>query len=88
MKTYLETHFEQEETQNVIKELRELATKDTTEEKEGVVAIPEEDQDKIIEAVVDSVFWQIDNDRKTTPLKKIEGFIWREAYKTGKIQGE
>lgn len=88
VKTYLETHFEQEETQNVIKELRELATKDAAEEKEGAVAIPEEEQEKIIEAVINYVFWQIDNERKTTPLKKIQGYIWREAYKTGKVQGE
>ncbi len=29
----------------------------------------------------------MDNDRKITSLKKLQGHMWREAYKTGKVKG-
>src|SRR5579875_3787933 len=31
--------------------------------------------------------WLIDHDSKAGPLKELQGLIWEEAYKTGKIHG-
>ena len=56
---------------------------------EGVVEIPKEgSQDDIIKAVVENVKWQMEEDRKTTALKQLQGHIWREGYKTGNIKAE
>ena len=58
---------------------------------EGAVAIPdatEDNRDAVIEAVIANVIAQMDGDRKTKGLKALQGHMWREAYKTGKVQGE
>ena len=34
------------------------------------------------------VFWLMDQDRKSTALKRIQGEIWLEGYKSGELQGE
>ena len=58
---------------------------------EGVVAIPageDDNEEAVVDAAVASVLWQMDADRKTTSLKQLQGHMWREAYKTGLVQGE
>lgn len=63
-------------------------------DKEGgakVVAIPEktdDNKDDVIKAVVSNVKAQMDADRKSKELKELQGHLWREAYKTKKIEGE
>src|SRR2546423_1448835 len=32
--------------------------------------------------------WLMDHDRKTTPLKTIQGLIWQGGYKRGQLQSE
>lgn len=55
----------------------------------GVVEIPKEGSEgDIVTAVVKNIKWQMDGDRKTTALKQLQGHIWREGYKTGKIKAE
>jgi enolase-phosphatase E1 len=34
------------------------------------------------------VFWLMDQDRKSTALKRIQGEVWLEGYKSGELQGE
>ncbi len=34
------------------------------------------------------VFWLMDQDRKSTALKSIQGEIWLEGYKSGQLRGE
>ncbi|XP_015270811.1 PREDICTED: enolase-phosphatase E1 isoform X2 [Gekko japonicus] len=61
---------------------------------DGVVPIPletrdgEEEIERVIQAVVDSVQWQMSSDRKTTALKQLQGHIWRAAYENGCVKGE
>jgi enolase-phosphatase E1 len=37
---------------------------------------------------VSYVLWLMDQDRKSTALKAIQGKIWREGYKNGQLRGE
>jgi len=37
---------------------------------------------------VDYVHWLMDQDRKSTPLKNLQGKIWLEGYKNGELHGE
>ncbi len=57
---------------------------------EGAVEIPATDanQADIVKACIDNVLAQMDADRKLTSLKQLQGHMWREAYKTGKVAGE
>src|SRR5262245_8450929 len=41
-----------------------------------------------IESAVDYIHWLMDRDRKSTPLKAIQGRIWREGYLAGELLGE
>ncbi|XP_064602924.1 enolase-phosphatase E1-like [Liolophura sinensis] len=90
VETYLTNHFAEEECVGDVTALRELAAKDVADGVEGAVAIPgaESPQDAVVKAVVDSVGWQMNQDRKSTALKQLQGHIWREAYKQGKVKGE
>ena len=47
-----------------------------------------DDQEKCVQSIVDNVLWQMDEDRKNSSLKQIQGHMWREAFKTGKVEGE
>lgn len=87
---YLEKNFETPELQKAITGLRELASKDAEEKKEGVVAIPAGDatKDDVVKAVKASVMWQMDQDRKSTELKSLQGMIWKEGYTSGEIRGQ
>jgi enolase-phosphatase E1 len=65
------------------------AKKDKEAGAEGLVEIPDDaTKEKMIRAVVDNVRWQMDNDRKTTELKQLQGHIWREGYNSGDLKAE
>ena len=65
-----------------------------TKDKEGgadVVEIPakvDDNKDAIVKAVVENVKAQMAANRKSTELKALQGHMWREAYKTKKVEGE
>lgn len=89
VESFLTKRYDDEETQQDIKALQELAAKEKADGVEGAVEIPKEgSKEDIIKAVVDNVKWQMDEDRKTTALKQLQGHIWREGYKTGQIKAE
>ena len=72
------------------------AKSDKEAEVEGAVEIPalgegeegENEKKDTIEAVVKNVLWQMTRSAVTKALSQVQGHVWREAYKTGKIQGE
>lgn len=41
-----------------------------------------------IDTVVDYVYWLMDQDRKSTPLKSLQGKIWEVGYRSGELRGE
>src|SRR5262245_11749473 len=41
-----------------------------------------------LQSTVAYVHWLMDRDRKSTPLKAIQGRIWREGYEMGELLGE
>uniref|UniRef100_A0A8D0HDG1 Enolase-phosphatase E1 n=2 Tax=Sphenodon punctatus TaxID=8508 RepID=A0A8D0HDG1_SPHPU len=92
VKEYLRAHWEEEECQQDVSLLRKQALADSN--LEGAVPIPletgtrEEELERVIQAVVDNVYWQMSLDRKTTALKQLQGHMWRAAYATGQVTGE
>ncbi|XP_048731965.1 enolase-phosphatase E1-like [Ostrea edulis] len=89
VESFLKKRFSEEETKADIAALQELAAKDKADGVAGVVEIPKEGSEgDIVTAVVKNIKWQMDGDRKTTALKQLQGHIWREGYKTGKIKAE
>jgi enolase-phosphatase E1 len=41
-----------------------------------------------LESAIAYVYWLMDKDRKSTPLKTLQGMIWKRAYEEGSILGE
>ena len=39
-------------------------------------------------SVVEYVHWLMDRDRKSTPLKELQGLIWEEGYARGDLTGD
>ncbi|XP_022105352.1 enolase-phosphatase E1-like isoform X2 [Acanthaster planci] len=89
---YLDSHWDEQECQDDIKELRDQAILD--KDLEGVVTIPEEVEDGtssstlVKQAVVQSIHWLMAADRKVTALKQFQGHMWRSGYKEKKLVGE
>lgn len=51
-------------------------------------AIPADaDHAKTHAAAADVALWLMDHDRKSTPLKELQGQIWRTGYERGEIKG-
>jgi enolase-phosphatase E1 len=40
------------------------------------------------DSLVNYVYWLMDQDRKSTPLKSIQGKIWEAGYKSGELKSE
>lgn len=86
IESYMNTKYDEKETQADIEALRDLAKKE-----DGAVQIPDNaDGNKadVVKAVVEFVNAQMDTDSKATELKQLQGHIWRDAYKTKKVEGE
>jgi enolase-phosphatase E1 len=47
-----------------------------------------ESSSELIESAVAYIHWLMDRDRKSTPLKSIQGRIWQEGYQAGKLFSE
>jgi enolase-phosphatase E1 len=52
-----------------------------------VPLIPPRGSPELSEAVISNIQWQMDNDRKVGALKAFQGWMWKDAYKQGTLQG-
>ncbi|KAL0491764.1 enolase-phosphatase E1 [Acrasis kona] len=88
---YILNNWGEEGTQNYIENLRRQAQRDLKQnEFSDAPQIPEDDQatpEEIRKAAVANVHFNMDKDRKLTPLKELQGKIWEKAYQDGEIRG-
>eukprot|EP00123_Amoebidium_parasiticum_P011353 comp20667_c0_seq1/m.26832 comp20667_c0_seq1/g.26832 ORF comp20667_c0_seq1/g.26832 comp20667_c0_seq1/m.26832 type:complete len:520 (-) comp20667_c0_seq1:126-1685(-) len=92
---YLEQQWDTEECKGDVAGLVELCRADESKATEGCVHIDDptdcsgtEAAAKLREQVAASVRWLVASDRKVTPLKRLQGHMWRHAYATGEVKGE
>ncbi|XP_005359606.2 enolase-phosphatase E1 [Microtus ochrogaster] len=92
VREYLQTHWDEEECQQDVSLLRKQAEEDA--HLDGAVPIPVasgnavDDLQRMIQAVVDNVYWQMSHDRKTTALKQLQGHMWKAAFAAGRMKAE
>jgi len=43
---------------------------------------------QVIDSVVANVYWQMDQDRKITALKQLQGHMWKDGYMKKVLQGQ
>jgi enolase-phosphatase E1 len=87
LKDFLKRHLEDEEVRLIIADLfTEYAKDDGT----GASSLNHSDYPKEseIEAIVSYSHWLMKNDRKVTPLKTLQGQIWEEGYRRGRLKSE
>jgi len=87
VKDYLSRNWEAAEVQADLTQLRAERSSDVAQ---GLNPPALEGHSLIeqIESAVVYIHWLMDRDRKSTPLKAIQGRIWREGYLAGELLGE
>jgi len=87
MKEYLSRHLCSQEVQADIALLCEERAADL---RRGLdpPALGEDPSGASLESLLSYVYWLMDNDRKSTPLKSLQGRVWEEGYRTGRLRGE
>lgn len=87
MKAFLAEHLSDEEIRADIISLREEHEAD---EQQGIAPPPLRDQSKEeqLASLVAYIHWMMDRDRKSTPLKSLQGRVWQYGYKRGELQGQ
>ncbi|XP_076058469.1 enolase-phosphatase E1-like [Oratosquilla oratoria] len=87
MGDHLQKTWSSPATQAVVMALRDQVKEDIINGVEGVSALPEGDDESLHEAVLATLLGFMDCDRKVTPLKTLQGHIWKKGYKDGHLKG-
>jgi len=87
VKDYLSRNWEASEVQADLAQLRAERTNDAVQGLDPP-ALGDESLTEQIESAVAYIHWLMDRDRKSTPLKAIQGRIWREGYLAGALLGQ
>jgi len=88
MAVFLERNWHDPGVQGDLHLVAEQARQDLADGVDGVVGIPargEAGEKARREAYVTNLLWQMDNDRKTTGLKALQGRIWDDGYRNGQL---
>ncbi|HEX8090717.1 MAG TPA: acireductone synthase, partial [Blastocatellia bacterium] len=85
VKDFLETHLSSEDVRSDIAALCEEREADLHRGLGPPEATGRESQP---ESIVAYVHWLMDQDRKSTPLKSLQGKIWEEGYLSGHLRGQ
>lgn len=87
VKDYLCRNWSSAEIQATIAQLRAECANDLAEglQPPAMAALDDAPLEERIESAVAYIHWLMDRDRKSTPLKAIQGRIWEEGYLAGKL---
>jgi len=83
---FLEQNWEEAQVQSDVNLIRAQAQSDLSSGATDAPQIPEGDQ-ATPQDVSRNVHWQMDQDRKTTGLKSLQGKIWKDGYASGELKG-
>ncbi|KAI9596107.1 HAD-like domain-containing protein [Syncephalis fuscata] len=87
--SFLDAAWTRADVQDSVALIRQQAVEDHSNGLSECPVIPESGEAADIkEAVKANVLWQMDSDRKTGGLKRLQGQIWRNAYESGTVKGE
>jgi len=86
LQAYLDENWENVTLRADVKLLRELSQEDVKNNVSGVPVIPEDgDKAAVLSRVVENVTWQMDQDRKSTELKALQGHMWESGFESGEL---
>ena len=98
LREFVGRHYDSGELRSTLEQLRREweanAQQKSPRHNERAVATPSdcpewrsESRAAEIESVVAYGYWLIDQDRKSTPLKSLQGMIWENGYRSGELRG-
>jgi enolase-phosphatase E1 len=87
VRDYLSRNWDAPEVQADLAQLRAERSADLSQGLNPPV-IEGESSSELIESAVAYIHWLMDRDRKSTPLKAIQGRIWQEGYRAGELFSE
>lgn len=81
---FLASHIADE---GVIADIKGLSAERALDDQKGLnpPAIVDDSSQQLIESLTRYIHWLMDMDRKSTPLKSLQGKIWEEGYKAGML---
>ena len=87
VKDYLARNLLSEEVQA---DIARLLVEHATDRRRGLAPPPLRytSSEARLESVVAYIRWLMDHDRKSTPLKSLQGKIWEKGYRSGKLRGQ
>lgn len=87
LKEYLSQHLSAPVVQADIALLREEHAADVRRRPDPP-ALHDEPPAAFPESLLTYLHWLMDQDRKSTPLKSLQGKVWEEGYRTGRLRAE
>ncbi len=87
MQAFLLEQFSDEEVQNALSELHREHLQDQADQLHPP-PLADEPPTAQIESLVGYLHWLMERDRKSTPLKILQGKIWEAGYASGELRGE
>ena len=86
MRSFLEQHRESPEVRDA---LLDLKAENAGDLKDGAPVFDQKEQDaRYLDAATSYCMWLMDRDRKTSPLKTIQGDIWKEGFARRELHSE
>jgi enolase-phosphatase E1 len=86
-KEYLSRNWKDQEVQQDLTKLRDEQAADSRQGLDPPI-INVESPANHLESAVAYLHWLMDHDRKSTPLKSLQGKIWEEGYRSGELQSQ
>lgn len=87
LKDFITRHKADEEIRSIVADLCDEQRRDKSVNLPTLRCSNDLDEEQI-EAIVAYGQWLIDQDRKVTSLKTLQGKIWEEGYRSGELKGE
>jgi len=87
VRDYLATHFAEEEVRADVAELRKEHAVDL-EQGLHPPALTDQPTSSAIDSLTKYIHWLIDRDRKSRPLKSLQGRIWKGGYFDGSLKAQ
>jgi enolase-phosphatase E1 len=85
--SYLAEHLSDEQTQADIAALRDEYAEDVKRKLEPP-PLRDQSETTLLESITAYVHWLMDQDRKSTPLKSLQGRIWEAGYRAGELHSQ
>ncbi len=87
LQDYLAQHDSTAEVSSIIVELRRENSQDIANNLNPPV-ITDQSREAELASVTAYLYWLMDSDRKSTPLKALQGEIWQQGYESGELLSE